>query len=416
MYAGSQLVRNLMTNGAMRSEVLSQVERVNDSHLLRGSDALRTLLHFLAEHALHHPELPPKEQEIAERVFQQPTGFDPRVDSRVRVQIKRLREHLSKYYQEVGSRDRIVLQIPPGSYQLQFLYRDQAGGLEDRRGKARPAVVAPAVRLPRWVWLAVAILLGISIGWIFHGATGTAAPDPALKTSWGPFLAGDLPPLIIYGNREYYNTAGVLKERDGTMEGAPVNDSFTGVGEVMAAAELVQMFGGFGRRAAFRRSSSVSWEEAKKSNLVFLGAFSTAAKALPQPEKFAIRTSSSAPPGEFRTRILNLHPAPGEPAYFAASPAPCCVLTTEDYALLVFSQGLSPNRVTLVLAGVTTLGTQAAVEFMCRPSDLRTLLSRFPAATKGQLPYFEAVIKVRISGGAPVHSEIVAVHPRRSEP
>jgi hypothetical protein len=162
-----------MTNGAMRSEVLSQVERVNDSHLLRGSDALRALLHFLAEHALRHPELPPKEQEIADRVFQQPSGFDPRVDSRVRVQIKRLREHLSKYYQEVGSRDRIVLQIPPGSYQLQFLYRDQAEGLEDRQDEARPAVVAPAVRSLKWLWLAAAILIGISIGWIFRGVAGT---------------------------------------------------------------------------------------------------------------------------------------------------------------------------------------------------------------------------------------------------
>jgi hypothetical protein len=384
--------------------------------LLRGSEVLRSLLQFLAEHALQHPDLPLREQQIAERVFEQSSGFDPRVDSRVRVQIKRLREQLSRYYQEVGSRDRIVLQIPPGSYQLQFLYREQTEGPEDRRDEARPAVAAPAartpIRIPRWARPAAAILIGILIGWMIRGVAGTAAPDPDLKAFWHPFLEGDLPLLVIYGNPQFYDTGGVLRERDGTMEGAPVADSYTGFGEVMAVAELVRVFDGFGRRAAFRRSSTVSWEEAKSSSIVFLGAFGLAAKALPRAEKFAIGVAPSAPPGESRTRIWNLKPTPTEPPYFAVSSTPCCLATTQDYAVIMFSRGLSPNRAILVAAGITTLGTQAAMEFMCRPSDVRTLIARLPAGAKRQFPYFEAVIKVRISGGAPVYSEIVAVHVR----
>lgn len=404
-----------MTSGTTRSEVLSQVERINGSHLLRGSEALRALLQFLAERALQNPDVPLKEQEIADRVFQQPSGFDPRLDSRVRVQIKRLRERLSRYYEEIGATDGIILQIPPGSYQLRFLYRDQAEGKQERGEEPQPAMVPSSVRIPRWAWPAAGILFGFAIGWFFLGRAGTASPDPALKALWRPFLAGDVPLLVIYGNSEFYDTGDMLRRRDGSMEGTPVNDSFTGVGEVMAAAELVKLFDGFGRQGAFRRSLNVSWEEAKNSNLIFLGAFGTAVKALPQPEKFAIRTLPSVPAREARTRISNLRPAPGEPAYFAASPAPCCRATTEDHALIVFSQGLLPNRVTLMLAGITTLGTQAALEFMCQPAGIRTLLSRLPAGAKGQPPYFEAIIKVRISGGAPVHSEIVAVHVRRSE-
>jgi hypothetical protein len=409
-----------MNDGTTRSEVLSQVEKVNDSHLLRGSEALRSLLTFLAEHSLQHPDLPPKEQEIAERVFEQSSGFDPRVDSRVRVQVKRLREQLSKYYREVGSRDKIVLVIPSGSYRLQFLYREQGEEPDNRREAAAPAVAAPAVRtfirIPKWAWVAAAILVGISAGWMLRGIASTAAPDPALAAVWRPFLAGELPPLVIYANPEFYDAGGALRKRDGSMEGTPVTDSFTGFGEVMAAAELVQVFGGFGRRAAFRRSSSVSWEEVKSSNVVFLGDFGATFNALPRPEKFAIGVAASALPGESRTRIWNLKPAPTEPAYFAGASMPCCISTSQDYAVIMFSQGVSPNRVSLVAAGITTLGTQAAVEFMCRPSDVRGLLSRLPASASGQLPHFEAVIRVRIRGGAPVHSEIVAVHARRSEP
>jgi len=400
-----------------RPKELFYVEKVNGSHVLRDCEALRRLLQFLAEQALQHPNVSVKEQEIAEQLFGQPSDFDPRADSRVRVQIKRLREKLSKYYEESDTADEIVLQIPPGSYHLCFLYRNQDQYRNHDQDAVMPEVSAPAarrfLRAGRWGWIVAAGLAALATVLLFRIVHGGTEPDPILKAFWRPFLGNAGPPLIIYGNSQYYDVAGTLREAGEILDGTPVNDSFTGVGEVIAAAELSAMFHGFGSGLGFRRCLNVSWEEAKNSNLIFVGAFSTAIKALPKPEKFGMQTLVPQPPGEVRTRVVNLRPGPGEPAYFTASPSPCCRVTTQDHALITFSPALSPKRYTLLIAGATTLGTQEAVTFLCRPSSVHALLSRLPAPVGDRPPYFEAVIRVRISGGVPVHSEIAAIHVRQ---
>ena len=63
----------------------------------------------------------------------------------------------------------------------------------------------------------------------------------------------------------------------------------------------------------------------------------------------------------------------------------------------------------LILAGTTTIGTQAAVEYVCRQSSVEELLLRLPVSQQGQLKTFEAVIRVKVTRGVPVGSELVAL-------
>jgi hypothetical protein len=401
-------------NSTERPEELLYVERVNNSHLFRDSEVSRRLLTFLAEQSLQHPTVPSKEHEIAESVFGLSSDFDPRLDSRVRVQVKRLREKLLKYYEESGVEDKIVLQIPAGGYHLSFLYRDHSAA-----PALTPPVTPAAARRGFWserlVWAAATAFVTVLVMFLIRTLAGGSAPDPVLKSFWRPFLASPTPPLVIYGNSQYYDVGGVLRGAGEIGDGTPTNDSFTGVGEVVAAAEITALFDRFGSHLGFRRALNVSWDEAKDRNLIFVGAFSTAIKALPTPDKFAMQTLIPQPPGEVRTRIVDLRPGPGQPSYFTASPAPCCRVTTQDHALITFSPALSPKRFTLLVAGATTLGTQEAIAFLCRPASVQKLLSKLPEAT-GHPPYFEAVIRVRISGGAPVSSDIAAVHVRPQTP
>jgi uncharacterized protein YlaN (UPF0358 family) len=110
---------NEMSSG--RWGELEYVKKVTSSHLLRDSEGLQRLLQFLAQEALRRPSIPLREQEIAAKVYGLTEEFDPRLDSKVRVQMKRLRERLAKYYEETGSEDSIVLQLPPGTYHLCYL-------------------------------------------------------------------------------------------------------------------------------------------------------------------------------------------------------------------------------------------------------------------------------------------------------
>ena len=63
----------------------------------------------------------------------------------------------------------------------------------------------------------------------------------------------------------------------------------------------------------------------------------------------------------------------------------------------------------LILAGTTTIGTQAAVEFVCQQESLEKLLPRLAVSENGELKPFEAVLRIKVTRGVPVESDIVAL-------
>ena len=55
----------------------------------------------------------------------------------------------------------------------------------------------------------------------------------------------------------------------------------------------------------------------------------------------------------------------------------------------------------LILAGTTTIGTQAAVEFVCQQNSIEELLRRLQFRRRERQP-FEAVLRVKVTRGVPV--------------
>ena len=82
---------------------------------------------------------------------------------------------------------------------------------------------------------------------------------------------------------------------------------------------------------------------------------------------------------------------------------------SEDYSVIALVHGLNPAKSVLILAGTTTIGTQAAVEYVCQQNSLEELLRRLPVENTGELKPFEAVLRVKVTRGVPVESEIVAL-------
>ena len=98
--------------------------------------------------------------------------------------------------------------------------------------------------------------------------------------------------------------------------------------------------------------------------------------------------------------IINVHPQAGENKEFYATPGD--VPLREDYAVIGLVRGWNPGQAVLILAGSTTMGTQAAVEFVCRQESVEELLLRLPVSENGQLKPFEALIRVKVTRGVPV--------------
>ncbi len=112
-------------------------------------------------------------------------------------------------------------------------------------------------------------------------------------------------------------------------------------------------------------------------------------------------------PQEGNVAIVNLHPAKGEAERYVLSPSNFSL--AEDYAVVAFVKGINPEHSELILAGTTTIGTQAAVEFVTRECYLGELLKKMNVTQASELKPFEAVIQVKVARGVPVESSVVAL-------
>ena len=78
-------------------------------------------LRFTVERALDGKSEQLKEYVLGVEVFDRGASYDPRVDPIVRVEARRLRSKLQKYYESEGLGDEVVIDLPKGNYAPIFL-------------------------------------------------------------------------------------------------------------------------------------------------------------------------------------------------------------------------------------------------------------------------------------------------------
>lgn len=417
-------VTNTFTVG--RDQCFQQIEKLTKSHSLHSSESLCKLLRYLAEHSLDHPGLALKEYQIATEVLGRPAGFDPQSDSTVRVQAGRLRIKLTEYYGLEGIDDPILVEIPKGSYALTFTLRPSKPSPApptllaiEQQGKTAPvlssnrgwaiAVLVLSVLLAA-SFMASAILLSQRPR--IQSAAGQAAP-PEFQLFWNRFVTSPQQPWVIFSNGSFVGRpeTGMRYFNPGSDQRTFILDHYTGVGEVLAIHQLDHVFEMLNRPLRVKRGALFSLDDAKNNDLIFVGSPSENLTLLdiPGTEDFVFQRLDSGPrKGDLA--VINVHPQPGEQKFFLGTPAN--QPTTDDYAIVSLLPGLDPSRSILILAGATTFGTQAAVEYVCREDDLKTLLQHLNVSTPADLKPFEAVLHVRIAHGVPVATDLIALRTR----
>ena len=103
-----------------------QLERILGSVTFRQVDRLKRFLSFIVAEALAGRGSQLKEYVIGVQVFDKDSSFDPRADPIVRVQARRLRARLVRYYREEGGADALVIELPKGGYAPVFKNREAA--------------------------------------------------------------------------------------------------------------------------------------------------------------------------------------------------------------------------------------------------------------------------------------------------
>lgn len=410
----SDAVTNVGVSG-VADERWALVNRIASSQHLKTSPRLREFLFYIAKCAIREAPEDATEQQIGMRVFGRPAGYNSSEDSIVRTHARLLRQKLTAYFSEEGAHEEVILEVPKGHYLPIFHLRatapvpepvpvliphavEPASPAEEAPPPARPWVLAIAVGL------ATAAIVILAAALVWHPWRAARAPQTAVDVFWRPFLNSD-PPLVIYSNAlfEGSSTQGLryappqTAHSDGS-EGYV--DTYTGIGELASVYTLTRLFDAHRANFLLKRSLLVTWDEAEMRNLIFIGsrAENPSLRVLQPTSDFTMEAQPDS------AGVVNVHPLAGEPPVYARPERP---LTT-DYAILALQPGVQAGRQMLVFSGLTTFGTQAAVDFVCNPDSVALLLKKI-TGPKGDIRPFEAVLQTTIGGGVPLQTRLVTI-------
>src|SRR5581483_2740258 len=115
-YASFMVQQGSATELAKDSEakINAQLTRILASKAFRQADRLKRFLSFIVEETVAGRGERLKEFVVGVEVFDKPESFDPRNDPIVRVQARRLRAQLARYYREEATETALIVELPKG--------------------------------------------------------------------------------------------------------------------------------------------------------------------------------------------------------------------------------------------------------------------------------------------------------------
>jgi hypothetical protein len=432
--------------------VLDQVQRILVSDELRGADELRRLLKFLAEKSITGAADELKEYTIAIDGLGKPSSYDPRHNSAVRIQVARLRQKLADYYRTEGVDDRVILEVPKGSFRLTCQNRE----ISTRRTIVEPIVEAahePADVLPPqikfnkryfrkpaglsfasllWAILLAAIFIAVH-SWInpwSARATNNSALSgwtPELEDLWGPFIDSKRPlvvtiedPLFVelqWGNGIYYRDRLLNDWKDvpsstavsalrSALHDPEIQPSqyYTSFGEVNVSFMIGKLLGPRVQNFSLTKTSELSWQQLADNNILFAGMqnrfFDQQMQAMPIEVQLLPVLEG----------VRNVHPRPGEPALYADqySNTPTPSGGGIVYALVTHLPGPQGNNDVESFTSNHSAGYVAAVRAFVDPSFSRQIVEKLRQNSGGKMPrYFQILFKVKFRDEVPVETTCV---------
>lgn len=397
-----------------------ELDRVLASTALRNADSLRRLLSYLAEAYLAGKSREVKEYTIGRDVMGKPEDYDPRVDASVRVQAGKLRQRLEQYYASEAPNSAWQIRLPKGHFELEF------------KAQSPPEPAPPPAGSPA-LWKTLAAVLGVVClglaGWVISlrsgPAPGTARPEwtPEMVQFWGPFVQPGRPltvvlgsPLFVRFHNSYFRHPLVndwaAAERDLPLEEmrrllknpTPASEThrWAPFGEAVAAFRLASVLGNRKQDMIIKRSSVLSWEDMKASNLVFLGPrkFNPQVSDLPINQDFIIDSGA----------VHNLRIRPGERATYSKPTPANTEDIPEDYSIITRMRGIEGWGEVLVLGSSSTEGTWAAADFVTDPAHLRELIHKLSQETGKAPDCYQVLLRSRFKNQVPIQTEYVLHH------
>jgi hypothetical protein len=426
-------------------EKREELRRVIESKHFANSPKKIRFLEFISEQAFHGSSDKLNEYLIGSEVYGRGTDFDQQKDPIVRVQAHEIRRLLKKYYEQEGQNDLVRIDLPAGRYVPIFNRRVQQPEPADAPVATPPAEPAAqplpptrATRLHLAVTIALAaacIVLGILLAIRSRTAPASAQSvplaavlPPGLDWFWHPFLPPSEAPIIVIPNHPLLRAAhdgdsaqtiangheipkASLPEFRDTIHFrelkrfvfVPSLTDFTSVGETMGVVDLCEMLFRVGDQCPVQQSRLLNFEEIKDHNVVLLGGNqSWSGRVFLNTEGFRFQSGV----------IVNGKPQAGEKPVYKPEFDPVTNQLTRDYALVLMLPNQRKENRVLLIYGIYTQGSQAAVEFLINPekmAELRTELMKLSPDKKTIPSYFQVLLTTTVENAVPGNASIVAI-------
>lgn len=415
-------------------EKREELQRILRSKCFSNSPKKTRFLEFVAEQTFVGNGEKLNEYLIGVEVYERGVDFSPQRDPIVRVQAYEIRRLLKKYYEEEGKNSSSRMDLPSGHYVPIFTRTFEEVAVEP------VAPVPDAVRKPnRLPWslavvfgIATAVLAALLLSGVTHRGSQAKSPSTSLPDSlqwfWQPFLPPSDPPLITIPNHPLLRAAhdgdsaqtvahgheipkSSLPEFRDTIHFhelkrfvfVPTLTDFTSVGETLGVVSLCEMFNGVGQKCVVQQSRLVNLDEIKAQNAILLGGNQAwSGRVFLNLEGFRFQSGV----------IFNNSPQPGEQSAYKPEFDSVTNQLRRDYALVLMLPNETDGRRVLLIYGIYTQGSQAAIEYLINPermTELRKKLLELSPDHKTIPPYFQLLLTTTVENGVPGKSSLVAL-------
>ena len=416
-------------------EKREELGRILGNKLFANSPKKSRFLEFVCEQTFIGNGEKLNEYQIGVEVYERGVEFDPQKDPIVRVQAYEIRRLLKRYYEQDGKTSAIRMDLPAGHYVPVFARNSEYEAAEQSRAAPHLPEGSQRNRLP-WILTAVLGMLCLVLAavlilnWSRGGhqpRTQAASLPESLQWFWEPFLTTSGGPLITIPNHPLLRAA-----HDGdtpqTLAGGheipkadlpefrdtihfhelkrfifvPSLTDFTSVGETLGVINLCEMFSSVGQSCRVQQSRLVNLDEIKAENAILLGGNQTwSGRVFLNQEGFRFQGGV----------IFNRNPKAGELSEYKPEFDPVTNHLARDYALVLMLPNETKDKRVLLIYGIYTQGSQAAIEYLTNPermAELRKTLT--DAAPDHRTPsYFQLLLTTTVENAVPGKSSLVAV-------
>jgi hypothetical protein len=393
-----------------KQRIRNHLEQLLASEPFAGSRRRQSFLRYVVEESLAGRSASIKETSIAIDVFGRSRDFDTQDSSVVRVTGGEVRKRLAQAYASGLGQD-LRIELTPGGYHPSFYFANQPvetpepvvsePPTTETLNKVKEAPERTRIAMAAGIVAGCLIIVGSSVQLL-----GMFRSTPPVDVMWRPFMDKSQPVLISVSTPVLLKLNPLHQDKWLPLDGdksipaselVVLKDSYVGTGGAMGAARFAEQLATHDQKFDLRFGSEVNFADLKGSPSILIGV-----SALTQRLTHDARFQLQMMPEGIRIADTKQKDRAWElPRRNYASPP-----RADGYSLITRLVRSDSGRPLLMIAGMDSHNTEAAVEFLTRNDSFRQFADSAPADWSNK--NFQIVLHNTIYGNTAGSLKVVA--------